>query len=100
MASSDKKHDESLALVESVANNPTGRVKVAVADIDGVLRGKYIHAPKFPSIVEGGLGFNVFGADITDEVYDDDWASGRMLGFPDATVKLDLGTHRAVPWDD
>jgi glutamine synthetase len=88
------------ALIESVASNPTGRVKLAVADIDGVLRGKYVHAPKFPSLVEGGLGFNVFGADITDETYDDDWMSGRMLGFPDAIVRLDLRTHREVPWDD
>jgi glutamine synthetase len=87
-------------LLDSVGNNPTGRVKVAVADIDGILRGKYLHARKFASAVESGLGFNVFGTDITDQPYDDDWVSGRMLGFPDATVKLDLATHRHVPWDD
>jgi glutamine synthetase len=75
-------------------------VKVAVADIDGILRGKYLHARKFASAVDSGLGFNVFGTDITDQPYDDDWVSGRMLGFPDATVKLDLATHRHVPWDD
>jgi glutamine synthetase len=88
------------ALIDMVANNPTGRVKLAVCDIDGVLRGKYVYAPNFGSLADGGLGFNVFGADIADKPYDDDWVSGRMLGFPDATVRLDLRTHRDVPWDD
>ena len=88
------------SLIDSVAGNATGRVKVAVADIDGILRGKYIHARKFASAAEAGFGFNVFGNDISDKPYDDDWVSGRMLGFPDARVKLDLATHRNVPWDD
>jgi glutamine synthetase len=92
--------DQRRALIDSVAHNPTGRVKVAVADIEGVLRGKYVHASKFASLVDSGLGFNVFGCDIADQPYDDDWASGRMLGFPDANVRLDLATHRDVPWDD
>ena len=88
------------ALIESVVNNPTGRVRVAVADIDGILRGKYMLAERFAPAVENGLGFNVFGTDVNDRPYDDDWVSGRMLGFPDAAVKLDLATHRQVPWDD
>jgi glutamine synthetase len=88
------------ALIDAVGLHRTGRVKVAVADIDGILRGKYIHAGKFASAAEAGLGFNVFGTDITDRPYDDDWVSGRMLGFPDSVVKLDLATHREVPWDD
>jgi glutamine synthetase len=100
MPDDQTRKEERQKLLDSVGNNPTGRVKVAVADIDGILRGKYLHARKFSSAVEGGLGFNVFGTDITDQPYDDDWVSGRMLGFPDATVKLDLGTYRHVPWDD
>ena len=88
------------ALIDLVGNNPTGRVKVAVADIDGVLRGKYIHASRFRDAADAGLGFNVFGTDLVDEAYDDNWASGRLLGFPDSLVHLDLQTHRSVPWDD
>jgi glutamine synthetase len=100
MPDDNTRNEDLQKLLDSVGNNPTGRVKVAVADIDGILRGKYLHARKFASAVESGLGFNVFGTDITDQPYDDDWVSGRMLGFPDATVKLDLGTHRHVPWDE
>ena len=100
MPDDQKRTGDRPSLIESVGHNPTGRVKLAVADIDGILRGKYIHAQKFASAAEAGFGFNVFGTDITDQPYDDDWVSGRMLGFPDATVRLDLATHRHVPWDD
>jgi len=86
-------------LVETIRSSRTHKVKVAVCDIDGVLRGKYINAERFKSAAEGGIGFNVFGSDIDDRMYDDDYVSGRQLGFPDATVKLDLSTFRNVPWD-
>ena len=33
------------------------KVKVAITDIDGILRGKYLHKDKFKSVVEGGFGF-------------------------------------------
>ncbi len=46
------------------------QVKVAVTDIDGVLRGKYLHTDKFRcrQPLEGGFGFCdvVFGWDMTD----------------------------------
>src|SRR2546423_6230977 len=98
MPDDQKATEERQSLIESVGSNPAGRVQLAVADIDGILRGKYLHAHKFASVAESGVGFNVFGSDISDEPYDDDWVSGRTLGFPDATVKLDLATHRNVPW--
>ena len=31
------------------------KVKVAVSDIDGILRGKYLHRDKFASAAEGGF---------------------------------------------
>ena len=40
--------------IEAVRNAPGTRVKVAVTDIDGVLRGKYLHKEKFYSAAEGG----------------------------------------------
>ena len=55
-----------------VSNHPSGRVKVAVADIDGVLRGKYISVEKFLSVAQSNLGFCdvIFGWDMTDQAYD------------------------------
>ena len=43
-------------------------VKVGVHDIDGILRGKYIHIDKFHSALDGGMGFCdvVLGWDIND----------------------------------
>ena len=42
-------------VIAAVRKSPGHRVKVAVSDIDGVLRGKYIHKDKFESAVEGGM---------------------------------------------
>ena len=80
---------------------PGNRVKVAVSDIDGVLRGKYIHKEKFYSAAEGGFGFCdvVFGWDMMDVTYDNTTLTGWHKGFPDALAKIDLGTYRTVPWD-
>ena len=89
-------------VLDAVRNAPGNRVKVAVSDIDGVLRGKYLHKDKFFSAVEGGFGFCdvVFGWDMNDQCYDNTTLTGWHKGFPDALAKIDLGTHRNVPWDD
>ena len=89
-------------VLDAVRNTAGNRVKVAVSDIDGVLRGKYIHKDKFFSAVEGGFGFCdvVFGWDMNDQCYDNTTLTGWHKGFPDALAKIDLGTHRAVPWDE
>src|SRR6185503_9434868 len=86
--------------IEAVRASRCNRVKLAVTDIDGLLRGKVIHADRFPAVLDGGFGFNVFGSDVKDRPYDDAHLSGRGLGFPDANVRLDLSTLRNVPWDD
>ena len=59
-------------VLDAVRNEPGQRVKVAVSDIDGVLRGKYLHKDKFFSAAEGGFGFCdvVFGWDMGDQCYD------------------------------
>jgi glutamine synthetase len=89
-------------VVEAIRKSPGTRVKVAVSDIDGILRGKYIHKDKFESAAEGGFGFCdvVFGWDSQDVCYDNTTITGWHKGFPDALAKIDLGTQRSVPWDD
>ncbi len=76
--------------------------KVAVTDIDGVLRGKYLHKDKLLKAVESGLGFCnvVFGWDVSDECYDNGAYTGWHTGYPDATARLDLSTTRPIPWED
>jgi glutamine synthetase len=89
-------------IVEEVRSLPAVRVKVAVSDIDGVLRGKYLHKEKFLSAVESGFGFCnvVFGWDSNDQTYDNTTWTGWHTGFPDALVQLDFASFRRVPWDD
>jgi glutamine synthetase len=89
------------AIVEALRKSQINKVKVAVSDIDGILRGKYIHRDKFFSAVEDGFGFCdvVFGWDMHDQCYDNTKLTGWHHGFPDAMVRLDLNTYRTVPWD-
>ena len=86
------------------ASRARSKVKVAVSDIDGILRGKYLHNDKFYGAVsrtEGGFGFCdvVFGWDSQDQCYDNTQVTGWQHGFPDALARLDLDTARHVPWD-
>jgi glutamine synthetase len=78
------------------------RVKLAVADIDGILRGKFISIDKFLSIAEKGFGFCdvIFGWDAADVAYDNSTVTGWHTGYPDATAIIDLNTFRKVPWED
>jgi len=99
---SDKLHPALAAIRQSGA----AKIKVAVSDIDGVLRGKYLHKDKFFGAAEpypaGGFGFCdvVLGWDMMDHCYDNSAVTGWQHGFPDALARLDLATARHVPWDD
>jgi glutamine synthetase len=75
------------------------RVKVGGFDVDGVLRGKYVHLDKFWSSLEGGFGFCdvVFGWDVADVLYDNAAVTGWDSGYPDAIAKIDLSTFRVLP---
>jgi glutamine synthetase len=97
MASNTQVHPALEVIRKSGAN----KVKVACSDIDGILRGKYLHKDKFEGAVEGGFGFCdvVFGWDSGDQCYDNAQVTGWQHGFPDALARLDLDTHRNVPWD-
>jgi glutamine synthetase len=92
---------DAATIVEAIRKSTIGKVKVAVSDIDGVLRGKYIHRDKFFSAVESGFGFCdvVFGWDMMDHCYDNTKLTGWQHGFPDAIARIDLDTYRTVPWD-
>jgi glutamine synthetase len=101
MASKHKTHPA----LDAVRRGGSGKVKVAVSDIDGILRGKYLHKDKFFGAAEphpdGGFGFCdvVFGWDSSDVCYDNTQVTGWQHGFPDALARLDLDTAREVPWD-
>lgn len=89
--------------IRKTLEHPKGKIKLAVTDLDGVLRGKYIHRNKFSSALDGsGLGFCnvVFGWDSSDKCYDNSEITGWHTGFPDAIAKIDLNTFRQIPWDD
>ena len=92
--------------LKAVEKNGAQKVKEAVSDIDGILRGKYLHIDKFKGAAEpypaGGFGFCdvVFGWDSSDQCYDNTSVTGWQHGFPDALARLDLDTARNVPWDN
>ncbi len=73
-------------------------VKVGVHDIDGILRGKYIHIDKFHSALDGGMGFCdvVLGWDANDQLYDNVAYTGWHTGYPDANVRLLPETCREI----
>jgi glutamine synthetase len=89
-------------IITYVKNHPSGKVKIALADIDGVLRGKYISAEKFLSITDTNTGFCdvIFGWDMNDVAYDNATFTGWHTGYPDAAAKLDLSTFRKIPWEN
>src|SRR5688572_7002500 len=89
-------------IIQYVKDHPSGKVKIAITDIDGILRGKYISTEKFLSVIDNGLGFCnvVFGWDAGDVVYDNVQYTGWHTGYPDAPAELDLATFRKIPWEN
>ncbi len=89
-------------IISYVTNHPSGKVKIAFADIDGVLRGKYISAEKFLSVIENGTSFCdvIMGWDAADVVYDNVQFTGWHTGYPDCPARIDVSTFRKIPWED
>lgn len=73
-------------------------VKVGVHDVDGVLRGKYVHIDKFTSALDGGMGFCdvVLGWDSNDQLYDNVTYTGWATAYPDASVRILPDTCREI----
>ncbi|MEM6347178.1 MAG: glutamine synthetase family protein [Bacteroidota bacterium] len=86
---------------EYVSQHPAGKVKLAITDVDGILRGKVIHRDKFMSVIKSGFGFCdvVFGWDAADESYDNAQITGWHTGYPDAQARIDINTFRRIPWE-
>ena len=89
-------------ILNYVKSHPSGKVKLAIADIDGVLRGKYVSAEKFLSLADSNFGFCdvVFGWDAGDVAYDNTDYTGWHTGYPDAKATIDLSTFRKIPWEN
>jgi len=89
-------------IIGYVKNHPSGKVKIAFTDIDGVLRGKYISTGKFLSTVKNGAGFCdvIFGWDAADLAYDNVQYTGWHTGYPDSPARIDLASFRKIPWEN
>src|SRR5262245_5718350 len=74
-------------------------VKLGVFDVDGILRGKYLHRDKFLSALESGFGFCdvVLGWDSNDQLYDNVTFTGWHTAYPDAQCRIVPSTCRALP---
>ena len=89
-------------IIQHVKDHPSGKVKIAFADIDGILRGKYISTEKFLSAIENGLGVCdvILGWDAGDTTYDNVQYTGWHTGYPDSPAVLDINTFRKIPWEN
>lgn len=90
------------SVVQKLSAEGVEKVKLAVTDIDGVLRGKMISFEKFQPVAKKGFGFCdvVFGWDAGDLAYDNANITGWHTGYPDALATVDLSSFRQVPWED
>ena len=89
-------------IIKKIKNSEVSKIKFAVADIDGVLRGKYINKDKFLEAIEKEIGFCdvIFGWDSNDVGYENGKITGWHTGYPDAQVKIDINTFREIPWEN
>lgn len=87
---------------QEVLSQEMDYVKVGVFDMDGVLRGKYMHRDKFMSALDKGFGFCdvVLGWDSDDQLYDQSKFTGWHTAYPDADVRLLPETCRPIPFED
>ncbi len=88
--------EEKLTALEAEGVN---QVKIALTDIDGVLRGKYLTLKKFKSVARATGGFCdcVLGWDCADQLYDNAAYTGWHTAYPDVAFKIDLSTERRMP---
>ena len=85
-----------------VQDGEYSHVKVALTDVDGILRGKYISRDKFLSALEKGFGFCdvIVGWDSHDQLYDNARYTGWHTAYPDAPVRVLPETMRRLPFEN
>ncbi len=78
------------------------QVKLGIADVDGILRGKYVSREKFLGILEKGFGFCdvIVGWDSNDQLYDNVTFTGWHSGYPDAQARVLPETGRLLPFEN
>ncbi len=93
---------EKKELLKKIEESGHCKIKFAVSDIDGVLRGKTLNIKKFSEVADKSIGFCdvIFGWDINDKCYDNSKITGWHTGYPDQQVRIDLDTFRTIPWDN
>ena len=82
-------------------------IKVAITDIDGILRGKYMHRDKFLKATDSGFGFCdvIFGWDSNDDLYELTMKEGKKIftgwhtGYPDAKISIIPESLRNIPFE-
>jgi glutamine synthetase len=89
-------------IIQYVKDHPSGKVKIAFSDIDGILRGKYVSSENFFLLLKNGMGFCdvIFGWDAGDVVYDNVQYTGWHTGYPDCPAIIDTNTFRKIPWEN
>ncbi|MEY2835151.1 MAG: hypothetical protein RLZZ557_813, partial [Bacteroidota bacterium] len=90
------------AILDQVKAHPAGKVKIAITDMDGILRGKYISKDKFLAVAESGTSFCdvIMGWDSADVLYEKAEITGWHTGYPDSPASIVLDTFRNIPWEN
>jgi glutamine synthetase len=88
-------------LIDLIGADAFSAFKVGAFDIDGILRGKYMHRDKLLSALQSGFGFCdvVLGWDSADQLYDNVAYTGWHTGYPDVVVRLVPETARRIPFE-
>lgn len=91
-----------LEIIRELKSSKHNKVKVAIVDIDGVLRGKFMCTEKFLAAIDSGFGFCsvVFGWDMVDVAYDNVDVTGWHTGYGDIDATIALETFRTIPWEN
>ena len=90
------------AATRAVQDSEHPFVKLALTDLDGVLRGKYVSRAKMLSALEKGFGFCdvILGWDSNDQLYPGLDLTGWHTGYPDAQVRVLPETMRTLPLEE
>ena len=91
--------DEIIKLLESTNQQ---KVRIAITDTDGIMRGKTMLRDKFLEALDSGFGFCdvVFGWDANDKCYTNTDFTGWHTAYPDANAHIHSNTFRYIPWNN